>query len=118
MGRKERVVVEYVDDLTGNLLDQDEAYTVTFGWGGDELEIDLSKANSEKFEKLMQPYVEAARKVSSRRAASKTTRKPTASGYDKETLAAIRAWAGENGYDVAPRGRIKGDVIEAWEAAR
>ncbi|MGM5068736.1 Lsr2 family DNA-binding protein [Rhodococcus qingshengii] len=32
-------------------------------------------------------------------------------------MKAIREWAGKNGFDVSPRGRIKADVIDAFDAA-
>ncbi|WP_198538015.1 Lsr2 dimerization domain-containing protein, partial [Mycobacteroides chelonae] len=35
----------------------------------------------------------------------------------KEQLAAIRQWARKHGYEVSDRGRIKAEVIEAFEAA-
>nr|WP_330359970.1 histone-like nucleoid-structuring protein Lsr2 [Mycobacteroides abscessus] len=35
----------------------------------------------------------------------------------KEQLAAIRQWARKNGYEVSDRGRIKAEVVEAFEAA-
>jgi hypothetical protein len=30
---------------------------------------------------------------------------------------AVRAWAESNGYEVSSRGRIKGEIIEAFRAA-
>ncbi|WP_458864192.1 Lsr2 family DNA-binding protein [Mycobacteroides abscessus] len=32
-------------------------------------------------------------------------------------MAAIRQWARKNGYEVSDRGRIKAEVVEAFEAA-
>ncbi|WP_455710519.1 Lsr2 family DNA-binding protein [Rhodococcus globerulus] len=39
------------------------------------------------------------------------------SGRSAEQLRAIRDWAGKNGFDVSARGRIKADVVEAFDAA-
>lgn len=35
----------------------------------------------------------------------------------KEELAAIRDWARRHGYEVADRGRIRSEVVEAFDAA-
>ncbi|WP_455769804.1 Lsr2 family DNA-binding protein [Rhodococcus qingshengii] len=39
------------------------------------------------------------------------------SGRSAEQVKAIRDWAGKNDFDVSPRGLIKADVIEAFDAA-
>jgi hypothetical protein len=35
----------------------------------------------------------------------------------KDELAEIRAWAKKNGHEVSERGRIKQDVLDAYDAA-
>jgi hypothetical protein len=97
----------YTDDLDGSTA----VGTIQFGFEGIDYEIDLSRANTKAFEKAMALYVGHARKVRSTRGRSKATR---SSGRD---LAAIRAWASSNGYEVSERGRIAGAVIEAYDAA-
>lgn len=39
----------------------------------------------------------------------------SASGKSPAELAAIRSWANENGYEVAERGRIKADIVAAYD---
>lgn len=39
----------------------------------------------------------------------------SASGKSPAELAAIRAWANENGFEVAERGRIKADIVAAYD---
>ncbi|MDV8070853.1 histone-like nucleoid-structuring protein Lsr2 [Rhodococcus sp. IEGM 1366] len=51
------------------------------------------------------------------RTKTSTAAKASASGRSAEQLKAIREWAGKNGFDVSPRGRIKADVIDAFDAA-
>ncbi|XOI55811.1 histone-like nucleoid-structuring protein Lsr2 [Rhodococcus globerulus] len=71
-------------------------------------------------ESALAPYIKVAEKVSSAgkaRAKTSTATKPSGSGRSAEQLKAIRDWAGNNGFDVSPRGRIKADVIEAFDAA-
>ncbi|MGR6584944.1 Lsr2 family DNA-binding protein [Rhodococcus qingshengii] len=45
------------------------------------------------------------------------TAKNTGSGLSKEQLQAVRDWAVKNGYDVAPRGRVKAEILDAFDAA-
>ncbi|RIT29564.1 hypothetical protein D2E76_24900 [Mycobacteroides abscessus] len=40
------------------------------------------------------------------------------SAVSKELLAEIRAWAHKKGYEVSDRGRIKAEIVEAFEAAQ
>lgn len=107
---KQTVVTQIlVDDIDGSPGER----TVNFTWAGTSYEIELSKRNAVAFEKALKPYVEAARRLRggrSRRAAA-----ARASG--KRDLSAIREWAVKNGFEVAGRGRIAANVIEAYEAA-
>jgi nucleoid-associated protein Lsr2 len=100
--------VEYTDDIDGSKAEG----TVSFSFDGTAYEIDLSKANSRAFEKAMALYVGHARKVRNTR--PRSGRGKASAKYD---LAAVRSWASENGYDVAPRGRVATEVLEAYDAA-
>jgi len=125
VGMAKRTVVQEVleDDLDGSTADR----TVHFSWDGANYEIELSKKNASAFEKLMKPYLEAARKVrggssrqrsSSRRESSQRgTGSRSTARAGRRDLTAIREWAAQNGYEVSARGRIAGSVIEAYEAA-
>lgn len=76
-------------------------------------------SNADKIEAAFAPYIKVAEKVSSAgkaRAKASTATKPSGSGRSAEQLKAIREWAGKNGFDVSPRGRIKVDVVEAFDA--
>ena len=104
-------VTSVTDDIDGSA----NAETLTFGYSGAAYEIDLSKKNAAALDKLLKPYIDAARKVSghNKRSAAKRTIRRSA----KLDLGAVRAWATENGFTVAERGRISADVIEAYNAA-
>jgi len=116
----ERVTVELVDDLDGSVADG----TVRFTWEGKSLVIDLNKKNAEKLRKAIEPFVAAARPDGTvqapaprrRAASSSSSRKRPDSGAGAAT-SIIRAWARENGIEVPDRGRLKPDVVQAWEAA-
>ena len=104
-------VTSVTDDIDGSA----NAETLTFGYSGAAYEIDLSKKNAAALDKLLKPYIDAARKVSGtnkRSAAKGRIRRPV-----KLDLGAVRAWATDNGFTVAERGRISADVIEAYNAA-
>lgn len=122
MAQKKVVLTTYIDDLTGDELTEDQVHTVSFGWSGTQYEIDLSKAGADKLEKFIKPYVEAGRRVGATRgrprgSSSSSSRANTGSGRGKEELQTIREWAVKNGYEVSPRGRIKAEILEAFDAA-
>jgi hypothetical protein len=107
-----KVTVTFVDDLDGSTA-ADE--TLTFTLGGVSYEIDLSTKHAKKLRAALQPWIQAARRVGGRRrtsiiGASRTPIQP-------EESAAIRLWAGKHGYQVASRGRIPTEVVNAFRAA-
>jgi hypothetical protein len=106
MARK--VSVEFVSDLSGS--SGDDVATVGFGLDGVGYEIDLNGVEATKLRELLEPYVEAGRKVG--RNGKVLTNKRV--GPDPK---AVRAWAEANGIKVPSRGRIPGDVVEQFEAA-
>ena len=116
----ERVTVELVDDLDGSIADE----TVHFTWEGQSLVVDLNKKNADKLRKAIEPFVAAARPDGAAQAPASRRRPSSSSSSRKRPDAAagaatsvIRAWARENGIEVPDRGRLKPDVVQAWEAA-
>ena len=105
----QRVVVQKTDDIDGSKAEG----TVSFAYDGTNYEIDLSKANTKAFEKALAVYIGHARKVRAPRGRVAGSRRSGA----KHDLAAVRAWAADNGFNVAPRGRVAADVLQAYEAA-
>ncbi len=110
MAKKTEVVVTMTDDLDGGKAES----SVAFAFEGTSYEIDLGKRNLSAMQKAFAPYISAARKVPSpRRSSARSV--PVRSS--KEDLSAIREWAKANGHQVSDRGRIAGDVQEAYRAA-
>lgn len=109
-----RVVEILVDDLTGE--ESDKVETITYSLDGTTYEIELTPKNADKFRGLFQEYIAVSRKQGGRRS-SGGTRRGGGSGRTKDELAAIREWATANGHEVSERGRIKSDIIEAYDAA-
>jgi hypothetical protein len=107
--------IQLVDDIDGS-----EAHeTVKFGIDGLSFEIDLSNKNATKLRTALQTYVDHGTRISGRAAAGRgSARRPAVA--EREQNKAIRAWAVRKGLDVAPRGRIRSDIIEQYhrEAGR
>src|ERR1700737_3390191 len=112
----ERIVRQLIDDLDGTEIMEGGGERVEFSVRGVAYQIDLSTANAAKLDKALKPYVDAALKIRG----SRGRRGKTSNGSgpaSREQLAAIRDWARKNGYEVSNRGRIKAEVVEAFEAA-
>jgi hypothetical protein len=108
----QKVTVTCVDDLDGSAA-ADETVALTLD--GVSYEIDLSTKHAKKLRAALQPWIQAGRRVGGRRrtsiiAASRTPTQP-------EESAAIRLWARKHGFQVASRGRIPTDVVNAFRAA-
>ena len=109
----QRTVVTLEDDLTGGEADE----TVSFALDGKAYEIDLSEKNASDLRAALARYVAAARRGG--RVQIPTARRggPLRQVATDVDPAAVRAWAGSNGYEVSPRGRISRTVQEAFKAA-
>ena len=110
----QRVQTILIDDITGEEIADGDGETIQFAWGGVAYQIDLSAKNIAKFEKAITPFVEAATRVG--KAINVTPMRRSAKNTDLDTQA-VRAWASSNGYDISPRGCIKGEIVEAYRAA-
>ncbi len=133
-------MIEVTDDIDG----RPGASTVPFGLDGITYEIDLHDENAEALREIFGPYVTAARRTGGRlvkgagkapgaqRLAGRAGKGSTAAvfssasssappeGYAarREYNTAVRAWAAQNGYPLADRGRIPTSVIDAYETAQ
>ncbi len=104
MAQRVQVILE--DDIDGG----EASETVIFGLDGAEFEIDLSSKNAAKLRDALAPYLAHSRRTGGRR-----KRGPArASGSDANE---IRTWAASNGYQVSSRGRVSGEIREAFEKA-
>lgn len=109
-----RKITQYFDDMDNTPLDEDELNVIRFGYEGTEYILDLSDDNAREFREIMEPYVRAARKVSSVRGSRRGEGSSTGSrGNSRE----IREWALSQGMKVANRGKIPMEIINAYEEA-
>lgn len=99
--------VIFEDDIDGS----DAQGTVSFGFNGVQYEIDLSKKNADKLAEAFRPYLAAARKVTS---SSRSTRRSRSSGPSPRE---VRAWAREQGLEVAGKGRVPAELVVRFQAA-
>jgi len=115
MAQKTQVIL--TDDLDGS----EGHETVTFALDGKPFEIDLSQDNAAALREALAPFVEAARAFHPVQATAaprrRTASRGTAVSPSGDDVAAIRAWAAENGYTVSARGRLSADVRDAYAAA-
>src|SRR3954466_260884 len=103
------------DDLDGSAAAQTISYTID----GQDYEIDLSEDNIQRFHEALEPFVSNSRQVQ-RQAPSRRSRgdgRRRGSGSGRDDIPQIRAWAEANGHEVSGRGRIKKDVIDAYDQA-
>ena len=120
----QKTIVTLIDDLTGE--EAEDITTVEFALEGVTYEIDLADENAAKLRDNLSRYVAAARKTSARRPGTRGADRSagrgngngsaTRSGYNRDTLRAIREWAKQNGHSVSDRGRLPLNVLNAWEA--
>ena len=101
MARKTRIVL--IDDINGELGDE----TIKFGLDGIDYEIDLSAENAAKLREVIDPWIQAGRRVGGRRVAGTDTQKVS-------DASKIRAWAREQNMQVSEKGRISAKVRSAY----
>ncbi|MFZ0529051.1 MAG: Lsr2 family protein [Propionicimonas sp.] len=106
-----RTYVEVVkDDLTGEITEDGQFETIEFGVNGKSYSIDLNPKNAAEFHATLTKYIAAATRIP----VPAKARRSGSGRSDTAQLASIRAWAKQNGYQVAPRGRISAEVLEAY----
>jgi hypothetical protein len=107
--------VMLIDDLDGS----EGAETITYSVDGQEYEIDLSEKNAERFRSVLKEFTDASRTVEPTPIMTLAPVRPTrrAGAGTRDDIAQIRAWAKAQGMQVNARGRIKKEVIDAYDAA-
>ncbi|WP_295626482.1 Lsr2 family protein [uncultured Corynebacterium sp.] len=116
MARKE--FIQYIDDLDGTPLKDDEVKVVRFGYKGRNYHLDLSESNAEKFDELLRPYVEKATLDGAAAASGRPKRGSNPnSTKQRERNRIIRQWAKDRGMDVADRGALPKSIVDEYEAS-
>ena len=109
-----QVITTLIDDLDGKKADR----TVEFSLDGINYTIDLSEANAGKLRKALDPYINAGTRLGrgGRIPARRSAPSRTASSRDENRL--IREWAQAEGMPVSDKGRIAGNIQEAYRRAQ
>lgn len=107
---------QLVDDIDGSILEVGEGETVHFSLNGASYEIDLNATHAEELRAALEPYISAGRRVGSAGSAPRAS-SPRKRAARNPEVAAIRAWANDNGYTLSERGRIPAPIVEAYNAA-
>ena len=110
MAKTETVVI--TDDIDGS----PDAQTLRFAYQGQQFEIDLAENNHVEFLASLRPFIAAARVDPRRRLRGTTGERRSGSSFSVDR-ASVRAWARQQGIDIAERGRIRADVLERYAAA-
>ncbi|AUZ42528.1 Hypothetical protein CpOVI03_00608 [Corynebacterium pseudotuberculosis] len=100
MARRE--ITQFFDDIDNTPLDESEVRVISFSFDGEDFTIDLSEENAEKFREAIRPYTEKASRTMSQR---------TPVGHDPKD---VRQWAKSKKIDIAARGKIPQEVIDAY----
>lgn len=104
----QRVQILLEDDIDKS----EAAETVNFALDGVNYEIDLSSANASKLRDDLAGWTGHARKVrGARRIAAPRAAAPAAGRHD---LNKMREWGRANGFKVSDRGRVSGELQEAF----
>jgi ribosomal protein S17E len=113
MAVKRTVVL--LDDIDGG----EAVETVTFALDGVEYTIDLSSKHASELRERIATYVGHARRASSgtksRRVAIAKAPVRHVDPARKEYLAKVRAWAAQQGHQVAERGRVAESIVQKYE---
>ena len=108
--------VKRVDDFDSSL---EAAERIYFTIRGQDFQIDLTEEHAQEFDEALEKYVNAATKLEPQTAIPITRgrRRQSSGGSGRDDIAQIRSWAEGQGMDVSARGRIKKEIIEAYDQA-
>lgn len=114
MTRSREYYTKITDDLTDEDLATEDAEHVKLRYEGKDYELDLSKEKAKKLAGLLKPYFNITEPT------NRTKSRFPKSGIERDVKRdnqKIRAWAADNGFQVAPRGIIKQEVRDAHDKA-
>jgi len=101
-----RVVVERLVDDPG-----DGTETLQFSYRGVDYETDISTRDGRALDKLLEPYLKAARR---RQKPSTVRRSVRSASSGAPTARVVRAWARDEGVEVSDRGRLPADLLNRY----
>lgn len=99
----------HVSDISG----EPEAVTATIGVDGVWHEVDLTETEKDELQQIIAPYVSAGRRIGP----TLSQKKKLVPDTTVEERDEIRAWARDNGYELAEYGRIPKKIFAAYNNA-
>ena len=122
MARQRQIIETVTCDVCGETTD--DATAVTLGWGREQWELDLCPAHNAELSQEFERWTANARRASGRGGRSGGGGRSSSSGGGSSSgssgggdIGAIREWARSNGFKVGEKGRISGEVRDAYAAA-
>ncbi len=115
MARRE--LIQYIDDLDGKPLQDGEVEIVRFSLDGRNYVIDLSKENAAQLRSTLARYVDAASIDQNSNERPRRGVQAAEARQKRELNRARREWAQQQGYDVADRGALPKNIIDAYNEA-
>jgi hypothetical protein len=106
-------VTKLIDDLDGGVAHE----TVKFGLDGQLYEIELSSKNAKKLRTELAVFVERGTRIRDQRPGAGRGRRGEASSPAHQNRA-IREWAHRTGFELAARGRIRQEIVDAYHQAQ
>ena len=105
----QRLEIRLTDDLDGTDIRAGKGETITFALDGTSYEIDLTNKNATALRRALSGYIAVARPVKAMRAGR--------NALARSDARQIKAWARQNGFDVADRGRVPSNIRAAYVEA-
>jgi hypothetical protein len=128
MARKIIELVEVIDDVTGDVIAEEDSDIVRFSLDGVAFKLETSKDQANGFREMFAKYIACA--AIDEDAALTLVRKPAAPIRTRTAVAPrgprrntghnlnmVRQWAIGEGYEVGDRGRIPMDIKESYAQA-
>lgn len=107
-----KTTVIRTDDLDGT--ESEDVHAVEFSIDGADYTIDLTDENHDGLLTALRPYLDVAQVVKPARGKAKAKSSGRGASRDRAQSQAIREWGRQHGYTVPDRGRIPGEVVEAY----
>lgn len=121
MARQRQIIETVTCDVCGE--ETDDPTGVTLGWGREQWELDLCPTHNGELSADFERWTANARRASGRTGRSNgaagggSNRSGGGTSSSGGDIGAIREWARANGFKVGDKGRISGEVRDAYEAA-
>jgi Lsr2 len=113
LSMSQRIIINYVDDLSGESVESHELITLEWRWLGTHYTVETTQANLDRIISGDIPFADVLDKAT--RTNIRRHRGEAKGGTGAaHTVAEIRQWARAHGYEVNNRGRVSAAVTAAY----